>query len=682
MEETQQLLEEDLSTLFGNYNLMVSEIQRDYVWGDLDRNREVIAHFFQSLRDDKENMNVGFLYSYQPPYAPQNGKLQETLLIDGQQRITTLFLLLLSRAVRENRMKDFLALCRYDKERKRCLGFNYKVRQLTQQFLIDLLEYLFTDNSKDKLDSLMNSKGNESYPTWLLNDYQHDVTVRSMLGALTLAHEMFGADEEWYDRIGKVRFWHFHTEATSQGEELYITMNSRGVNLQPYEIRKADFLPDDDWLNYGKKWEDYQDFFWKHRDKNENADTGFNNFLNCLTAMKRFQAELKQQDGKDVELTNEDVEEGMEALEYLFQWRQNEGKGYQPPCNIYNKWFANYQKEILELLNGETVNWEIHPEGVAYNNATQPRINSQLLWPWLYRFKQLKCSEQQEEITDLLHQSYMRFICKRRNTKSIFNQNEEEDKVESRGDEEERLIQQIHQGRAKIKSILWEFQDLPIFRQGRQLTSTTCLDILRIVQDNTLSEEGWVKILTKALDAVRTISSDSVIANLIRSIMLIEKEEEDSALWKRQSPWYYRNYSCIEWKYVFSKDCFRDIFTKVFIQPESQDKEVVCKVLRQMLEAKRKAFFEEEIKEINRQSLFSDRQLVVIYNAVLKDDFWIDDLQSISLSQPKPEEDTIGTQQTNVYTCKTRYIGKEVPLQLPDKWKEDLMERYPKLKIG
>jgi hypothetical protein len=101
-----------------------------------------------------------------------------------------------------------------------------------------------------------------------------------------------------------------------------------------------------------------------------------------------------------------------------------------------------------------------------------------------------------------------------------------------------------------------------------------------------------------------------------------------------------------------------------------------------MLEAKRKAFFEEEIKEINRQSLFSDRQLVVIYNAVLKDDFWIDDLQSISLSQPKPEEDTIGTQQTNVYTCKTRYIGKEVPLQLPDKWKEDLMERYPKLKIG
>ena len=74
-----------------------------------------------------------------------------------------------------------------------------------------------------------------------------------------------------------VDFWYFDTGISAQGEELYIYMNSRGELVQSNENLKAlllEKLNEAEKNKWGKKWEDWQDIFWKHKGKNRNADGG------------------------------------------------------------------------------------------------------------------------------------------------------------------------------------------------------------------------------------------------------------------------------------------------------------------------------------------------------------------------------------------------------------------------
>ena len=138
------LKEENLLTLLSLNNLIVPEIQREYVWGN---NPDVLRKFLSELEEKAapckechyvhtdETINVGFLYSYKPPYARvELERILDEYLIDGQQRITTLFLLLFYRATIEGRLSEFLSIIRYGEEESE-LAFNYKVRSLTQQFV-------------------------------------------------------------------------------------------------------------------------------------------------------------------------------------------------------------------------------------------------------------------------------------------------------------------------------------------------------------------------------------------------------------------------------------------------------------------------------------------------------------------------------------------------------------------
>ena len=99
------LKDENLLTLFSLNNMIVPEIQREYVWGN---NSDVLEKFLQELEKKaspcqechhvhtNKNINVGFLYSYKPSYVKyESERILDEFLIDGQQRITTLFLLLL-----------------------------------------------------------------------------------------------------------------------------------------------------------------------------------------------------------------------------------------------------------------------------------------------------------------------------------------------------------------------------------------------------------------------------------------------------------------------------------------------------------------------------------------------------------------------------------------------------------
>ena len=271
-DNNENLKEANLTTLISQYNFTIPEIQREYVWGE---NEKVISDFLNAIKNkigsnnltDTYKLNIGFLYTYTPEgYENKQGKPADFNLIDGQQRFTTLFLLTFYLAIKENRKEEFKNLIRFQENVK--MYFTFKVRNLTQQFLLEII---------DKIDNLQTLKFIEKQ-TWFLNDYKNDISIKAMLKTLFYIHKIFFDCEKFYKKVlNHIYFWHFKTEVTSQGEELYITMNARGKDLVNNEISKAHlFINELDLKEVGKKWEDWQHFFWKNKGSNENEDIGFN----------------------------------------------------------------------------------------------------------------------------------------------------------------------------------------------------------------------------------------------------------------------------------------------------------------------------------------------------------------------------------------------------------------------
>ena len=202
----------NIKKLFSDYTLFVPEIQRDYVWGAT----EVMIPFLEALNfnlQGEQNYNIGFLYSY-------TNSPEDNYIIDGQQRFTTIVLLLYVLSVREG--KDFNA---YIGTNKPIMHFSYNVRPQTEVFMRNL----FLSKTIEK-NYIVNQ-------TWFLSEYVHDITINSMVNAVdTLNKKLDNLANISYEKVlNQVCFWYFNVDETSQGEELYIKMNSRGQKLTEAE---------------------------------------------------------------------------------------------------------------------------------------------------------------------------------------------------------------------------------------------------------------------------------------------------------------------------------------------------------------------------------------------------------------------------------------------------------------
>ena len=294
-----------ISELLKNNFFVVPEIQREYVWGDV-KNRQVLIQFLRDLNEkvSKGETNIGFLYSY------RSGR--EHYLIDGQQRYTTILLLLyyLSIVDSGNKYPEYLALHKLDNIQT---AFSYRVRTHTDSFLTNLLK-----------SGTVNPQTIEDQ-TWFKRDYKKDTTIKSMLGALAVFNEYVPKLENLsYEAvINKVCFWYFDVAQTSQGEELYITMNSRGEKLTDSEQIKprllnkiADVMRKEE---YGKKWDDWDEFFYNcilREERSVNSiDVAMNNMVRIILELvtKREHDNINPVEDSEI-ITLEDIEYFMNAI--------------------------------------------------------------------------------------------------------------------------------------------------------------------------------------------------------------------------------------------------------------------------------------------------------------------------------------------------------------------------------
>lgn len=197
-------------------------IQRDYAQGRLDPDAtRVRKRFLKALMDAVVGTPITLDFVYGD--IDENGIMTP---LDGQQRLTTLFLLHWYAAKKEKIQYEQYAFLKH---------FSYKVRYSARDFCTELINYTPTFNGKKISDDIVNQ-------SWFPLDWRKDPTISSMLVMIDAIDEQFkGVDGIW-QRLAdnSITFYFLPIKNMGLTDELYIKMNSRGKPLTIFEHFKAE----------------------------------------------------------------------------------------------------------------------------------------------------------------------------------------------------------------------------------------------------------------------------------------------------------------------------------------------------------------------------------------------------------------------------------------------------------
>lgn len=194
----------------------IPRLQRDYAQGRLDKSASEIREqlLFDIFTKESVSLNIIFGDSKNGVFIP----------VDGQQRLTTLFLLYLYEAklVKENHI-DFTK-------------FAYATRKSTEDFIKELiLEEHSWDEKLIKTDGKLSDYIKNQH--WFVWPWYHDPTVLGMLVMLDAIHEK--ASQYAFPDLDKIEFDFLNMGEMGLNETLYLKMNSRGKHLSAFDKIKS-----------------------------------------------------------------------------------------------------------------------------------------------------------------------------------------------------------------------------------------------------------------------------------------------------------------------------------------------------------------------------------------------------------------------------------------------------------
>ena len=298
------------------HTIEIPIIQRDYAQGRLGE--EYLRHnFLTNLKQALDDTNGVKVLTLDFVYGAQNKEKSKSYPLDGQQRLTTLWLFHWYIALKAGKL---------EKACEALKNFSYETRISSREFCQELCNYSHFqkyDNTGSIVDFITSR-------TWFFSFWKQDPIIQTMLRMIggTKINNKYGKDivdglEELFQGTSNEEFkcyWEALTSDTAPivfyylplenfglTDDLYIKMNARGKQLTSFENFKADFIGHikkrakecdgkerDEWnalldLEQGipiKLDTTWIDIFWKHSANNEEFDRSFfaffnRYFLNC-----------------------------------------------------------------------------------------------------------------------------------------------------------------------------------------------------------------------------------------------------------------------------------------------------------------------------------------------------------------------------------------------------------------
>lgn len=308
-------------------------IQRDYAQGRENNKAGEIRKVFlnkilKTVKDviekDEHPLELDFVYGFLEASA--------FIPLDGQQRLTTLYLLHWYFAFKEQKLDNFQAPFS---------RFNYQTRQSSSEFFKKMNKDLTEEDHQAIFKNGSSFKSVITNQNWYFLGWKHDLTIQSVITMLDETHSIFSDSQITFsDLISEEKppiiFNFLNVENFGLTDDLYIKMNARGKPLTNFENLKAElgkFIEQSDFnTNYsyclthstGTKNVDvetyfvtkvdtsWSDYFWKIRDiwTNEFDDK----LLNTLGFIALN--ELAKQDIKSFESSIRVLENDFSELSY------------------------------------------------------------------------------------------------------------------------------------------------------------------------------------------------------------------------------------------------------------------------------------------------------------------------------------------------------------------------------
>jgi len=271
--------------LLKEHKIEIPIIQRDYAQGRKDK-EEVRDNFLNALfQSINTNASIQLDFIYGSIEKENNNVISQPL--DGQQRLTTLFLLHWYAGVKSQLLNSE----NIDILKK----FSYETRISSREFCNTLVSNpVHITKTMDLRSEIVDS-------AWFFLSWKKDPTIDAMLRTLNDIHKYFFNVENLWEKLTSdeslISFYHIELEDIGLTDDLYIKMNARGKLLSSFENFKASFQKR---IN-DNKWDDDKDFvntfafkidtkwtdlFWTHRKENK-IDEAFTRFISTIAMCRQ-----------------------------------------------------------------------------------------------------------------------------------------------------------------------------------------------------------------------------------------------------------------------------------------------------------------------------------------------------------------------------------------------------------
>lgn len=317
--------------------IMIPKVQRDYAYG---RQEPKVIEVLNGMLDTmfqavKENKTELFDFVYGSSYVKKTN--EGFIPLDGQQRLTTLFLLHFFASIVQPKIETINSTINVESLKK----FRYETRQTATDFCDALISHIRKEIISEYMplgeirikDLIRNS------PKYLPS-YNSDPTIISMLNVLETIETKFKACpiENLWDKLtmrDNIQFYALSLEKFGLSDDLYIKMNARGKKLTSFEIFKSDLekaikkispeLKDELSKKIDNEW---MDIVWDYANQFnydddaaliKKADDGFMNLLNNIFRIELFRRGIESSTNRHASIDEivTDVDSIQQIISYL-----------------------------------------------------------------------------------------------------------------------------------------------------------------------------------------------------------------------------------------------------------------------------------------------------------------------------------------------------------------------------
>lgn len=265
----------------------IPEYQRPYVW-DSEQVIELLNDVMNAVESNEESQYfLGSMVLKKTTKIEGKTTYLEYDVLDGQQRLTTLFLLTavvrdLSKEREETCQKSIYQEENSDDNIPERLRIMFDIRDSVKKFVGKYIKEIGSTLNTD-LETIA-------------NDCKRDISIQNMAKAILTIREYLNKNNGNIGRFyrylrSNVLMIYVATEEVEDAFRLFTVMNSRGVKLRNSDILKSlnlEKVPKAKRIDYAKKWENTEAYF------GEDFDTFLSHIRTILVKQKPISSLLKE----------------------------------------------------------------------------------------------------------------------------------------------------------------------------------------------------------------------------------------------------------------------------------------------------------------------------------------------------------------------------------------------------